>query len=421
MKKSISVRNTPIQSSVIIPGSKSMTNRALLLAALAEGSSEITDVLLSDDTRALMDALIELGIDLQLDEKKLQVSINGCNGQFPKKNATIWCAEAGTVARFLLAACASSPGVYHFDAAPRMRKRPIQGLLSVLRLQGVTVDPPTETMPLNLIGIDGLEGGEVFVESSETGQFLSALLMIAPFAKQPVTIETKEVVSSSYVDMTCEMMSDFGVMVHRLHTNRFFVPTPQRYLGMTYAIEPDLSTASYFFAAAAITGGEVTIQPMNRRSSRQGDVNFLSVLEKMGCTVSEHADGLTVKGPVALKGVNVDMRHFSDTFMTLAALAPFATTPTTITNISHTRFQESDRMAVMKQELEKLQGRVEMGPDWIKIYPSQLRGSVIDSHNDHRIAMSFSVIGLRIPDMVIDGAECVSKTCPTFFDLWESL
>jgi 3-phosphoshikimate 1-carboxyvinyltransferase len=244
---------------------------------------------------------------------------------------------------------------------------------------------------------------------------------VAPFAKTSVLLETENLVSEPYIDMTCSMMSEFGVLVRRMHYARFYIPTPQRYHPREYVVEPDLSTASYFFAAAAVTTGEVTIQAVNRETSKQGDKAFLNVLEKMGCTVIESANGLTVKGPVELHGLNVDMRDFSDTFMTLAAIAPFATTPTTITNIAHVKLKESDRILAMRTNLEKLGIKVESGNDWIKIYPGVPAAGIIDSYNDHRIAMSFSVLGLRVPGILIDNPECVSKTCPEFFELWGQL
>jgi 3-phosphoshikimate 1-carboxyvinyltransferase len=411
MKQLIHTIKTPIQASVIIPGSKSITNRALLLAALAEGVSEILDMLISDDTLAFVEALHELGIAVQLDEEARSCIVAGCGGHFPKREASIWCNDAGTVSRFLLAACAASSGAYQFDATDQLRSRPIAPLLRALAAQGVKF----------MIGKEGLPGGELEIPGEETSQFISALLMVAPFAKSTMTLITQDIVSRPYVEMTCAMMADFGVMVRRMHNARFSVPPQQRYTARDYVVEPDMSTASYFFAAAAVTGGEVRIQPIDRSHCKQGDVAFLTVLEKMGCIVTETESVLKVKGPQVLQGVNVDMRDFSDTFMTLAALAPFAATPTTITNISHTRHQESNRITTMRRELEKLQVKVEEGPDWIKIYPSEPIKGVIDSHQDHRIAMAFSIIGLRVDGIEIENAECVAKTCPEFFTLWHAL
>ena len=422
MKQSIRAVKAPIKARVSIPGSKSITNRALLLAALADGVSEIFNILISDDTLAFIQALRNLGVGIQVDEASYSCIIAGCDGRFPKKEAEIWCADAGTVARFLLAACAASQGIFHFDASEQMRSRPIASLLRTLCAQGARVSPVTaEKMPFTLEGSDGLLGGEIEIDGSETSQFVSALLMIAPYAKTPVMIQTQDVVSSPFLSMTCDMMADFGVLVRRMHHARFFVPAPQRYEGRDFIVEPDLTTASYFFAAAAVTAGEVTIQKVERTHSKQGDVEFLEVLEKMGCEVLETELGLTVKGPQELKGVSVDMRDFADTFMTLAAIAPFASTPTIITNIGHTRLQESNRIYAMRKGLEVLGIQVEEGPDWIKIFPSIPQAGVVDSHNDHRIAMAFSIIGLRVSDVEIENAECVSKTCPDFFTLWKAL
>ncbi len=422
MKRLIQAVKKPIQARVNIPGSKSITNRALLLAALADGVSEISSILISDDTTALIEALRQLGVMIQYDATTQTCIVGGCSGRFPQEEATVWCEDAGTVARFLVAACAASPGRYAFDGSPRLRERPIQLLLNALHMQGAKIEPAhAKQMPFTLIGNEGLLGGEIEIDGSESGQFVSALLMAAPFAQAPVLLETRDLVGRSFVEMTCTMMAEFGVVVRRLHQERFSIPVPQRYMARDYVVEPDLTTASYFFAASAVTAGHMTIQPILLKQSRQGDVRFLTILEKMGCVIREGVTGLTVQGPEQLQGVSVDMRDCSDTFMTLAATAPFAATPTTITNIRHTRLQESNRITVMRQELEKIQVKAEEGPDWIKIYPSQPVGGVIDSHNDHRIAMAFSIIGLRVPGIEIDGAECVSKTCPDFFELWETL
>lgn len=422
MKQSIKSVSSPLSANLTIPASKSITNRALLLAALAEGVSEIFNLLISDDTLAMIHALHELGIALQLDEADRSCIVAGCGGQLPKAEATIYCREAGTVARFLLAACAGHPGIYHFDAAPQLRSRPFSALLNVLAAQGAKIKPSnTKKMPLTLAGTDGLHGGEVEIDAAQSGQFVSALLMIAPYAKNSLTIEAKNLVSQPYVEMTCEMMAEFGVLVRRIHQGRYSVLVPQRYKARDYYVEPDLSTAANFFAAAAVTGGSVTIQPFDREKTKQGDVAFLAVLQKMGCQIDEKSSGFTVQGPEQLRGVNVDMRDFSDTFMALAAIAPFADSPTTITNIGHARHQESNRITAMRTELEKLHVKVEEGKDWLKIYPSAPQAGVIDSHKDHRIAMAFAIVGLKVPGIIIEGADCVSKTCPQFFELWSGL
>lgn len=419
MKQSIRTIQTPPVAKIIIPGSKSQTNRALLLAALAEGTSELQDILISQDTCAFITALQELGIAIQLNPATQSCMIKGGGGQFPNNTGRIFCEDAGTVARFLLAMCATSPGTYQFDGSEQLRKRPITQLIKILRAQGAKISD--DHLPFSLTSMHRLKGGNILVEASETGQFVSALLMAAPFSQSATVIAAENLVSEPYVKMTISMMAEFGVMVRQLHHSRFAIPVPQKYTARKYRIEPDLSTASYFFAAAAVTGGEVTIQPLALQTSKQGDAAFLSVLQKMGCEIKESNTGLTVKGPTALQGINVDMRHFSDTMMTLAAIAPFAKTPTTITNIHHARLKESNRISVMREELEKLAVRVEEGADWLRIYPCIPQAGMIDSHGDHRIAMAFAIMGLRVANIEIEGAECVTKTCPEFFSLWNNL
>lgn len=422
MKQLVRAVNAPIHAKVTIPGSKSITNRALLLAALADGVSELSDILLSDDTLAFIEALRALGISIQLDTAARSCIVAGNHGQFPKTEAAIWCHSAGTVARFLTAACAASPGQYYFDATPQLRQRPLDPLLQLLVLQGAKIQPEHATqLPFTLVGCDRLHGGEIEITDETSSQFLSALLMIAPYAKSSVIISTPGAPRRSYIDMTCAMMGEFGVLVRRMHYSRFSVPVPQCYHARDYTVEADFSTASYFFAAAAVTGGSIAIPGMKRADSIQGDVAFLSVLEEMGCFVNETSEDLVLQGPTQLQGVDVNMEDFSDTFMTLAALAPFAATPTTIRHIGHTRLQESNRISAMCRGLQAMQIQVEEGQDWITIYPGEPKAAEVDSHQDHRIAMAFSIIGLRVPGVVIDGAECVTKTCPEFFELWGKL
>jgi len=410
-----------VQAVIKIPGSKSMTNRALIMAALASGVSEISELLLSEDTYACIDALRALGVAITLDVDARVAMIAGCQGVFPNKKANIWCNAAGTVARFLLAACAVTSGEFYFDGSPQLCRRPIQQLIAALELMGARFLPEKVTnLPLTLQGNSSLHGGKINIDSDVSSQFLSALLMAAPLLRTSLTLQADQLVSRPFVDMTCAMMADFGVLVRRLAPNRYSVPVPQHYHARTYLIEPDFSLAANFFAAAAITAGSVAIQPVDIAKSKQGDIEFLLILRKMGCYVLENNTGLTVKGSAELSGINVDMRDCSDTFMALAAVAPFAKTVTTITNIGHTRVQESNRIQVMCGELKKLNIKVEEGDDWLRIYPSTPVSGTIDAHGDHRIAMAFAVIGLRVA-VVIKDAQCVAKTCPEFFKLWDQL
>lgn len=409
---------TPIKACIRIPGSKSITNRALILAALAKGESHLSNIQISDDSQTLIQALKALGINITVHPTEATCTIQGCHARFPHTTANIWCQDAGTIARFLLAACAIMPGEYHFDATPRLRERPLTPLLHTLIQQGATIS--ADNMPLTIKGAERLTGGEIFLDASLSSQLASALLMIAPFTKHETILTLQHMVSEPYIEMTIAVMAAFSVTVQQLRSGQYRIPNTQHYIGTSYTIEPDYSTASYFFAAAALTGGEISV-PTTTTSIIQGDIAFLNALEQMGCRILKDAKSITVKGSHVLQGIHIDMGNFSDTFMTLAAIAPYAKTPTHIYNIGHARLKESDRIAAMESELKKLNITVESGPDWITIYPSQPKGTTIHSHNDHRIAMSCALIGLKTPGVIIDQAECVSKTCPNFFELWDNM
>ena len=396
-QKEIHLAERPICGTVIVPGSKSISNRALLLAALRKGETHLHGLLQSDDTEACIEALKVLGISMQ---QKDDVLVMQSESSF-KSPATINCRDAGTVARFLVPILAAKGGDYEVQGSKRMSERPMQPLFDALVAQGVSVTYLGQAgfLPVRLQS-QGLKGGAVTVDIQDSSQFVSGLMMAAPFAKTPLQVVAKDLAQKPYVSMTLAMMQNFA---------------------SPYQIEPDASTASYFFAAAALTAGEVFV-PNIKQAMLQGDVRFLTVLEKMGATVEFNEAGVRVRGPKQLKGLHViDMTGYTDTFMTLAAIAPFADCPTTIQGLAHTRLQESDRVAAMATGLEALGCKVETSKDTITIYPSPLHGGVVDSHNDHRIAMSHALIGLRVKGVVIDNPECVKKTCPYFFELLEAL
>ena len=414
---------------VRVPGSKSVTNRALLLAALADGESILEGALAAGDTLAFAAGLTELGFDLGPagDGARDSWKVGGAGGRIPAAEAEVYCAEAGTAARFLLAACAAGDGVYGFDAAPQLRRRPLAPLLDALRRQGAeTVPSGAAHLPLTLRA-HGLSGGRLHLPGETSSQFVSALLMAAPLARNPLELTVDGLVSRPYVDMTLAMMARFGVEAEEAHHGTrggggsVFRVAPGVYRGSACEIEPDASTASYFFAAAALTGGRVRVPGLRRAGGLQGDVRFLDVLEAMGCSVTDEPAGVSVQGPVALAGIEVDMGDISDTFMTLAALAPFASSPVAITGIANVRVKESDRIAAMEANLQALGVRTESGPDRLRVFPGAPAGARIDPHGDHRIAMAFAVLGLRTPGVVIDDPGCVSKTCPSFFELWGAL
>lgn len=404
---------------VTVPGSKSVTNRALLLAALAAGESSLAGALRADDTLAFAAGLRSLGFTVA-DEAGGGWRVQGAAGRIPAAEAEVFCAEAGTAARFLLAACAAGRGTYRLDAAPQLRRRPLAHLLDALRAQGAATEPPeADHLPLTVLA-RGLAGGRLRLAGETSSQFVSALLMAAPLAREPLELSVDGLVSKPYVDMTLAMMRQFGVVAeHDGHD--FFRVAPGEYRARAYVVEPDASTASYFFAAAAVTGGRVTVLGLHRDGCLQGDLRFLDVLAAMGCSVSDESDGVAVAGPAAPAGLTVDMGDISDTMMTLAAVAPFATSPVTITGIANVRFKESDRISAVAANLGRLGVRLEEGPDFVRIFPGAPGPGHIDPHGDHRVAMSFAVLGLRTPGIVIDDPGCVAKTCPSFFEMWTAL
>ena len=407
----------PPQVELTIPGSKSITNRALLLAAFADGESTLSNALRSDDTRVLVDSLNLLGIPA-VQSGRADFTIEGAGAIPESGRVEIYVGNAGTACRFLIPACATSKGHFYFDGTERMRERPLFELLESLEKLGASFSPPgRQHLPLSLIA-SGISGGVIEIDTSRSSQFLSGLMMASIRAKDNLTIKrTGDLVGRPYVDITFDMMKRFGIPVARDGYNEFAAPAGTRYRGITYDIEPDASTASYFFAAAAITGGRIEVKNLWREKSIQGDIRFLDVLEQIGCTVRPTDQGTAVEGPETIKGIDIDMKDISDTFMTLAALAPFADGPMIIRGIAHTRRQESDRVAAMAEELTRLGARVSAEENAIRIQPSRLTGCPVNTYSDHRIAMALSLIGLRIPGVVITGAECVSKTAPEYFDL----
>jgi 3-phosphoshikimate 1-carboxyvinyltransferase len=408
-----------LDAEVTVPGSKSITNRALLLAALAEGVSELSGALVADDTTAFAAGLESLSFGLAGDGAG-SWRVRGAAGRIPRRVADVYCAEAGTAARFLLAASAAAEGTYHFDAAPQLRRRPLGVLLDALRAQGAATAPPdADRLPLTLQA-RGLAGGRLRLPGDTSSQFISALLMAAPLARGPLELAVDGLVSRPYVDMTLTMMEQFGVGAERRGHHLFRV-SPGCYRARRYAVEPDASTASYFFAAAAVSGGRVKVRGLHRSGGLQGDVRFLDVLEAMGCTVRDEADGTAVTGPAVLAGLTVDMGDISDTFMTLAAIAPFASSPVTVTGIANVRLKESDRIAAMEDNLRRLGVRAESGADQLRVFPGAPGRGRVDPHGDHRLAMSFAVLGLRSPGVSVADPACVAKTCPRFWELWADL
>jgi 3-phosphoshikimate 1-carboxyvinyltransferase len=413
----------PLNAVVRVPGSKSLTNRALLAAALAEGTTTLTNALFSDDSRYFAEALEKLGFAVSRRAREAAITVTGQGGRIPAAAAELFVGNAGTAARFLTAMLTLGQGRYRLDGEPRMRERPISDLLDALAQLGAQVFCPTGCPPVTVTA-SGLPGGRATVAGDVSSQFLSGLLLVAPYAQSPVELVVERGLNSKpYVDLTLGVMADFGVTVEREGYARFRV-TPQRYQPREpYAIESDASAASYFFAAPAICGGRVRVENISRRS-RQGDVSFVEVLAAMGCIVTEGENWMEVAGPPpgALRGVDVDLRDLPDTAQTLAAVAPYANSPTVIRGIASARLKETNRVAAMYAELARLGVTVAEQPDGLIIQPcAALQPAQVQTYNDHRMAMAFALVGLRSPGVEIENPGCVSKTFPNYFDVLEKL
>jgi 3-phosphoshikimate 1-carboxyvinyltransferase len=420
----------PPNADATVPGSKSITNRALVLAAITswQGPCRLTGALRSEDTEVMVGALRQLGFAVEVRWHAATVIVGPSpqsNGEYPPFPADLFVANSGTTMRFLAALVTLGRGRFRIDGVPRMRERPIEDLLDALRQVGVVARSEfgNGCPPVIIEAARFWKGHRLTVRGGTSSQFLTALLMVAPLAVADAGTFRIELdgplVSEPYVAMTVAMMARWGLLVERTG-NVFEI----RHAGAhgtfhelgEYPIEPDASGASYFWAAAAITGGRITVAGLTR-DSLQGDVRFVDLLEQMGCRVEICESGITVHGR-PLRGIDVDMSDISDTVMTLAAVACFADGPTTIRNVAHIRHKETDRLAALATELRKLGAGVEERPDGLTITPRPLKGCPVDTYNDHRMAMSLALVGLKVPGVVIRNPGCVAKTYPGF---WQDL
>jgi 3-phosphoshikimate 1-carboxyvinyltransferase len=418
--------STSAQGAITLPGSKSISNRTLLLAALADGVTEIRDLLASDDTSRMLEALQALGVKLEnFAENAWRVT--GCNGNFPNKNADLFLGNAGTAFRPLTAALAFSGGTYVLSGIPRMHERPIGDLIDALRQAGAQIQylqneefPPLKISPAKLDLANAIK-----IRGDVSSQFLTALLMALPLTKQEATIEVVgELISKPYIEITLNLMDRFGVLVEREGWQRFKIAANNNYLAAdTIYVEGDASSASYFLAAGAI-GGKVSVGGIGKNSI-QGDIKFADALEKMGAEIRWGNNHVGAWKPTTgkLKAIDMDCNHIPDAAMTLAILALFADGTTTLRNIASWRVKETDRIAAMANELRKVGATVEEGADYIKITPpAQLTpNAVIDTYDDHRMAMCFSLVSLGNVPIVINDPNCVAKTFPNYFAEFKKL
>ena len=412
----------PLDASVQVPGSKSYTNRALLVAALAQGESVLSGALFSDDTDYMAQSLRKLGIDVGEDRAAARFAVEGHGGQIPVEKAELYIGNSGTTSRSIISCVALGNGFYTIDGDEPMRQsRPIADLLDALQRLGIDARSRHDNgcLPVD-VQAQGFAGGSTELDASKSSQFLTSLMLTGPCTEEGLVIEMASDFKTQYIDITMAVMRAFGAEVTHDNYRRFCIPGGQCYKGCDYAVEPDASNASYFFAAAALTGGRVRVNGINT-DSVQGDIRFVDVLEKMGCTVNRATDGIEVVGPKKLTGIDIDMKEISDTSLTLAAMAPFAAGPVRIRNIEHSRWQETDRVAAMATELRRLGVTVEEQQDGISVEPSVPRPTVVNTYEDHRVAMSFALVGLKVPGISINDPSCVNKTFPTYFEVWDQL
>jgi len=444
----------PLDGQVLVPGSKSITNRALLLAALAEGESRLSGGLESDDTIVMRAALAAMGIPVESQKPAptaLAVNagadsgpsaspgetwlVRGRGGEFELPDGPLDCGNSGTTVRFLTAALTLAPGPIVIDGNARMRERPISDLVHALRALGaeLTIEGQNDCPPVRVHG-GGLPGGQALIDGSRSSQYVSAILQAAPYAKRDVELRFKDgiIVSRPYIDLTLEVMRAFGAEAewrpcvagdgNETGADGLWVKAGRPYLGREYAIEPDASSAAYPFCAAAIAGGRVSVSGIPA-DSLQADFKILALLERMGCRVERAGDTVTVRGPKnRLRSLGrIDMNDLPDAVLAYAVVALFADGPTTITNVANLRIKETDRLAALETELHKLGARTATGPDWLRVEPGPMRGAEIETYDDHRMAMSLALAGLRVPGVVILDPGCVSKTWPGYFEIFESL
>lgn len=433
--------NPDILAHAIVPGSKSITNRALLLAAMANGASTLKGCLTSDDARHFLECLKTLGFPVtEAPDGKLgsNITITGFGGAIPTKTANIYVGSAGTAARFLVAMLAFSDGEYTVCSSEQMKKRPMQPLIDALRSAGAAVKCLEQEghFPLQVIGIAKTQGQAAIPDSftvniDQSSQFLSALLIAVGALRKKAVIHVTGTHGLSYVDLTAAMMKDFGITVQKQTADEHAQSEQAQYLfsgagayhPREYAIEPDMSAAAYFYALAAVLGAKVTVDGVNRQML-QGDTQFLSVLQTLGCQISASPQGIIVSGPSGgrLKGgFTIDMASFSDQALTLAAIAPFADAPIAISGIGHIRLQECDRIKAIVNNLTALGIRAEEKPDGVIIFPGTPKGCQLDTYGDHRVAMSFALTGLRTPGVQILNPSCCKKTFTEYFDILEKV
>ena len=406
-----------VDGSFQVTGSKSLTNRALILAALADGTSRIEGILRSDDVYWCIDCLRKLGVRITVEGESAVVE--GCGGVWPNPSDELYAGAAGTVARFLPGALAAGNGSWTMSGSNRLQERPIAPLLDALTQLGARFDyaGASRSLPFTLEAA-GLAGGEVVLPGDSSSQFISGLLLAAPYAREAITVRIEgEVVQRDYVEMTLRLMQAFGIEPQVPEDGQSITVPVGQYQARTIQLEPDVSTCCYFWALAALTAGRVRIEGIDAARTTQPDIEMLDLLGLMGCTIIRGRDYVEVRGAAVLRGgFSVNMKRWSDQTLTVAVLAIYADGPITMTDAAHIRQHECDRIAAICQELRRMGIRADEHPDGLTVYPGRPSPALLDSHDDHRMAMALALIGSRVNDIRIMDPGCVSKTCPDYFD-----
>lgn len=416
----------PLSTRLAIPGSKSYTNRALLLAAQAHGISRLSSVSMSADSEAMVTALRQLGVSVHESKEgdKTTLLVEGRGGSFLPCQGVIDVGPAGTTMRFLTALCAAIPGSdVELRGTERMHQRPIGDLVDALRALGAEIHYLGKDghPPLRIASQKALHGGAVTMNGSVSSQFISALLLTAPLHTHPLSIKLSgEQISKSYIDMTIQSVGDFGVAIQNDSYRSYTSPEEAHFSARSYPIEGDASGASYLWGLAAVSGGSMTVENINPESA-QGDVHFPELLRRMGCTVTMSERSITVAGAPRLRGIEADMSNMPDTAQTLAVIAATAEGATKITGLSTLRVKETDRIAALHTELAKVGIRSEAGPDYLVVHGGTPHGAQIATYEDHRMAMSFAMLGAIVSGMRIEEPEVVNKSFPTFWKVLESI
>lgn len=416
MQQAIHATSNPVSAQVQVPGSKAISVRAIIVAAIASGISELINLRLDNDTLSLLNTLHQFGIVTQIDHSDASCVIAGCNKRFPKQPTTVWCGESEEITALLMSICATVAGVYFFDGEKSLHQAAVSELLHTLSQQGTQFAPSDATrLPLTMISNDNLSGEAVVTTPSLSNAQLSGLLLASAYANTPMVFVLDEKRDLAPVNLTCAVMAEFGVLAQQMHTHEYLVAANQAYSGKDYVIEPDYAFAAYFFAAAAITQGEISIHTAHHITTKQADSRILALLEKMGCQIDDVNGPLTVRGPETLSGVETHLTHYGHMFAALTACAVFASSPCHFYHEGNLSAEMVNCLHQFKSTFFNLGITIDITDTRVSVNPGTIQAGTINIENNIYLGMSLAVIGLKVPGMVIENAECILLAFPDFF------